>query len=236
MDTSRHSNKRKLTRSKSALKRARSILGGGGSINLGYLAGSRGGSLGYGRRELKFIDTQVLNNAITTAGTLTLLNGLVQGTDFNQRIGRKIIMTSILTNWTLYPNFSSQSATGDEVRLMLIYDSQPSGGAAPSVTDVLAAADVNSPMNLNNRDRFRIIMDKRYCLAGFQETAGNLTAGSPYTVRCNQYKKITKEVIFGGTGGTLAAITTGSVYLLTISHVNIATVQDSYHRIRFWDS
>lgn len=189
-----------------------------------------------GAVELKFIDTQVTNTQVTTAGAITLINGVAQGTDFTNRIGRKILMKSILQNWMLYPNSSTNMAAGDVVRVMTIYDNQPNSGSTPAVTDVLVTADVNSPLNLNNRDRFQVLLDKRFPMGGAQYSVGSLSTGSPLMRHKSTYKKCLKDVIFSGTGSTLGSIQTGALYYLTISKTNNATTLDSYHRVRFSDS
>lgn len=199
-----------------------------------YKQFSRGGP--HSGRELKFIDTEISAGTLTTAGTVTFLNGVAQGTDFNNRIGRKTLIKSILWNCGIYPIPSTTQPAGEFVRMIIFYDTQTNSAAVPAVTDVLAVADPFSPMNLNNRDRFHIIWDKKINLNPATYAAGALTAGAPMTKYITKYKKCNKEVVYSGTGGTIGSIQTGSICILTISYNGTLYDHTSYFRFRFFDS
>jgi hypothetical protein len=186
-------------------------------------------------RELKFIDTQLLNSTIATTGSVTLLNGVAQGTDFTQRIGRKTIIKSVLWNGGVYPT-ATTSAQGEIIRLLVVYDTQTNSAAAPAITDILATADPTAPMNLNNRDRFHVLMDKKLGMNAGVYAAGTLTTGSPGAKYIKTYKKCHKEIIYSGTGATVGSIQTGAIWLLTISLINSNHLHNSYFRFRFFDS
>ena len=129
-------------------------------------------------------DLAGLNLAITTAGTVTLINGIATGTDINNRVGRKVIMKSLVFNVNNFPVATTANALqGIMLRHMIVYDSQPnSAGTVPAVTDILETATTLSPLNLNNRDRFRVIYDKRSQIGSFFINATpNLVGGSPRT-------------------------------------------------------
>jgi len=191
-----------------------------------------------GRDELKVIDSGPITGNNPSAGGLTLLNGVSSGTDYTARIGRRTVMKSILFRFYLVPNISATNgALGDVVRMMLVYDCQ-SNAAAPAVGDILAggAPTFDSPMNLNNRDRFKILADKYYTIGSWLYTGTSLTAGSPRPVAAKIYKKMNLEVIFGGTGSTVGSIQTGAVYCLLISLNNSISTSVFNSRIRFIDS
>jgi len=186
-------------------------------------------------RELKFIDTEIVGQPIVAAGTITLLNGVSQGTDFTQRIGRKTIIKSVLWNCGIRPA-GLTGPEGDFARLLVVYDTQTNSGSAPSATDILAVSDPFSPMNLNNRDRFHVLMDKKVAMQPVQYTTGALTTGAPRNIYVSKYKKCHKEIIYSGTGGTVGSIQTGAIWLLVVSQTSNLTVHDSYFRFRFYDS
>jgi len=189
-----------------------------------------------GRNELKVIDTdQALSTTVAVGGTITLINGIAQGTDYNQRIGRKILMKSIFSKFFLVPNSTLNQVQGNIVRVMVFYDSQ-TNGSAPAVSDVLTTGVYDSPLNLNNRDRFKIIIDKYYTMGAAVYTSGALTAGSPYPTYCKKFKKCSLEVVFGGTGATVGSIQSGGLFMLTIAAIDSITWCDTYHRVRFLDS
>lgn len=233
-----------------ALARANRILGkrGTGIMGVASSRGFKGVYNQYAQRlrgtsygspyssgsELKFTDVEVTGSAVTTAGVITLLNGVAQGTDYTQRIGRKTCMKSILWNAALLSN-GGTIPLGDMIRLLIVYDTQPNS-ATPAVTDILAVADPFSPMNLNNRDRFHTIFDHKLPLNPAAFTTGVPTAGNPISYYKQKYKKLSKDVIFSGTGATAGSIQTGAVWMLQISYLTAAYNLDSYTRIRFHDS
>lgn len=146
-------------------------------------------------------------------------------------------MKSMLFRFYLVPNIAATNgAIGDIVRVMIIYDCQ-SNGVAPAVSDILSAGGTfDAPMNLNNRDRFKILGDKYVTMGSWQFTGTSLIAGSPAPRQFKIYKKMNLEVIFGGTGATVGSIQTGAVYCLLISLNNSITTSIFNSRIRFIDS
>lgn len=206
-----------------------------GGFHGNYVQFHRGGGGRKSYTELKYIDTAVTGSAITNSGAVTFLNGVAQGTDYTNRIGRKVIIKSILANFLFWPSLL-QSDKGDCVRFLCVYDTQTNSGSAPAVTDILATADVNSPMNLNNRDRFHIIFDKRITMGAAAYTAGAFVSGAIFQKHTSLYKKCAKDVIFSGTGATIGSVQTGAIHLLTIAKNNTVTSMDCYFRFRFLDS
>lgn len=189
-----------------------------------------------GRNELKVINTdQSLSTTVASAGAVTLINGVAQGTDYTDRIGRKITMKSIFSKFFLLPNSTTNQVNGNIVRVMVFYDTQ-TNAAAPTVADVLQTAAYDAPINLSNRDRFKVILDKYYTMGAAVYTAGSLTSGAPFPAYCKKFKKCSLEVIFGGTGATVGSIQSGGLFMLTIAAVDSVTWCDTYHRVRFIDS
>lgn len=187
--------------------------------------------------ELKFVDTSGTAVNIPFVGAITLINGVAQGSDFNNRIGRKSINRSILTNITFYPSTSGTGASqGDFVRVMIVYDMQTNSGTTPNITDILATADVNSPNNLNNRDRFRILMDKRYTFWPTAYATGALANGNNgITKWCHNYKKMHLDTIWSGVNSSVGNIQSGALFFLYISKGGFVNM-DYYFRTRFYDT
>lgn len=191
-----------------------------------------------GRRqnELKTIDITPTSLNSALAGSVVLLNGVATGTDFNARIGRKIVIKSLLFRCRFENRTDITGATpaaGDTVRVLLVFDSQ-SNGAAPAVTDILNSASVVDTMNLNNRDRFRILKDFYITTGGDNYSAGTLTAGSPRPVIVKKYLKLNLEVIFSGTGATVGSIASGGLYFIPIADSAVANM-NYCTRVRFID-
>jgi len=190
-----------------------------------------------GRAELKFVDTTATNVAVTTTWTLTLVNGIAQGTDFNQRVGRKSTIKSVLFNGNAFPPtvMNANSAAGTYMRYVIIFDTQPNSGTLPVGTDIFVTNDPNTVMNLNNRDRFRVLMDIRKQLGSYLfNAAPGLVAGSPSNAFWTKYKKCNLETIFSGTAATLGSISTGAIYLCVIGD-NPTSALDYYIRVRYID-
>lgn len=133
------------------------------------------------------------------------------------------------------PSSTTSAPVGDFVRVMLIWDCQ-SNSAAPAVTDILTTTAYDSPINLNNRDRFKILTDKFVSMNPNTYTTGAPTGGNPRNALLKVYKKMSMETIFSGTGATIGSIQSGSLYLLLINAVNNASFADTYTRVRFLDS
>lgn len=190
-----------------------------------------------GRAELKFVDTTAVNVNVTTSWQLFLVNGVAQGTDFNQRVGRKSSIKSVLFNGNAFPPpvISANSAAGTYMRYVIIYDTQPNSGTLPTGTDIFVNNDPNTAMNLNNRDRFKVLMDVRKQMGSYtMSPAPALIAGSPQNAFWSKYKKCNLETIFSGTAATLGSISTGAIYLCIIGD-NPTTSVDYYIRVRFTD-
>lgn len=192
-----------------------------------------------GRAELKLKDTTALNVPLADTWDRILINGVAQGSDFTDRIGRKVTMKSIVFNGNLFPGSTTgaDASKGCYGRFVIVYDTQPNSGSLPAGTDVFATNDPNSPMNLNNRDRFQVILDVRKQLASYTFTAATtkLATGSPANAFWKKYKKMNKEVIFSGTGNVIGNISTGALYLFYIGDFPGVAMIDHYCRVRYTD-
>lgn len=189
-------------------------------------------------KEKKIIDLQLAQsfvNDASTAGTgLRLLNGVQQGSDYTERIGRKISMTSVFFRCTV-SLAASPNAASQVVRLMIVYDEQANNAAAAG-TDILTPdTSVESLMNLSNRDRFKVLYDKIRLLSAQGVTDGNLGDKAYFT----KYIKMNLPVVFSGTGATIGAIQTGALYVLFSGTVATAAATRATaaweSRVRFID-
>jgi len=183
------------------------------------------------REEKKYHDTW--NTALQPgySGAVYLLNGVAQGTDYNQRLGREMVMRSLVLRGNV--NIDIGTTTQDNFRCMVVYDRQCNGGQ-PAVTDILDDS-VTTPqqtfaaMNLNNRDRFTVVLDRMYALS---------SSGANAVIQLDEYRKLNTEVQFSGTGNTDASIQTGALWLVVIGFVNGsgASTANIMTRVRFTDA
>lgn len=183
-------------------------------------------------RELKVIDTAQAQYACTTTGSVTLLNGVATGTDFTNRIGRKIIMKSVQIRGMVRP--ATSTPTSAVCRVIIGYDMQPNT-ALPAVTDVLLAATGDSMLNLNNRDRFKMLMDKQVTM-GFYNTTASSSVADHTVVNVKKYIKLNHDTIFDGTTAAIGDITSGSLFLLTVGTLASGWEILCTLRVRFEDA
>lgn len=186
--------------------------------------------------EKKWRDLAATAYACDTTGSVTLINGVAQGTDSTNRIGRKYTNVAVQIEGIILPQDTTTAIPGNKCRVMLIHDAQPNG-ALPAVTDILNASNAAAFMNLDNRDRFRVLSDTNVSLGGLDTTATMAVAGAPTIHNVSVYRRIEIETICDGTTAAIADINSGSLLLLTIG----AQVPSSGHnlvaaiRVRFTD-
>ena len=212
------------------------------------------------RQERKFLDkmfpeTLASDNTINdmelflpVSGTSTpsLLNGIAEGTDYVNRVGRNVTMKSLYfqgmfaidptgashpegvvttaLDGTLTSTTATYNAAVDVIRILIVYDLQ-TNGSAPPMSDVLysnyiSGGDIKAGlpdtlafMNLNYRDRFKIVMDKRIVVSS------NMNNGIVYV---KKFKKLNSGVTFtststGESGSSVGSIATGALFMYTFS-------------------
>lgn len=177
--------------------------------------------------ELKSMDAGPSNYSVpltASFGSVLNISGCPQGVGNNERIGRQTILKSVLVNAKMV---GATSAT--QYRALCVYDKQPNG-ALPASSDILNVNNFNSPLNLNNSDRFVVLFD---------QISDNINYfnGSCST---KAYKKFNLEQSFIGTGSTISSIGTGSVLLLFANNaddtVGVATTLNYMTRVRYTDA
>lgn len=183
------------------------------------------------RHELKFLDSASAGTLGKSASECTVadnpaivcLNAPVQGSGATQRIGRQIMIRKILGRVKFFnrtaPTGSAFESWAPTVRWMLVYDMQTNGTAPTQAQLFSAPADISTLQNLDNRDRFKILMDKVFTFAKIgmrQVDEGQATAGQAKTYKF--YKRVNLPVQFNaGNAGTVADIATGSLHLVCFS-------------------
>jgi len=198
-----------------------------------------GGFKGYlGRRaagEKNYLDTALTQDINASTPLLQLLNAPVPGSGANQRIGRKICLKSIqlrlsLRYWVEVTGTAPDVVPGSGVRVLLVWDKQ-TNGTAVTTTTLFASTDYSLALiNMDNRDRFAILMDKVYgtpntaSSLGFpSQTIGNI--GGIFMLK--KYKKLNHETVFNsGSAGTVSDITTGSLYLIIVTDADATVNSD----------
>lgn len=186
--------------------------------------------------EKKFLDT-TQNGAFpgTTGGAvLTLLNGMAPGTSQITRIGSRIDVKSVQFKCLFS---SGTSATGvTPFRVKIVYDKE-TNGVALQATDVLVSDDIDALNNLSQAGRFITLLDKTWDPI----PAINATGAAGFQSQLLEgFCKCSLPVKYNaGTAGTVADISSGSIYALC--YTNGATIggaglnDEMQFRIRFTD-
>ncbi len=177
--------------------------------------------------EFKAVDV-VGSGTISQTPTVVLLNGIARGDDIGERTGREVDLRSIQASITLNTGNVAQ-----QHRVVIVYDRQTNASAA-TMAQVLNAVNIRAARNLENRKRFSILFDKTYIL-----TAAAI--GTSNTKHINWYRHLRHPETFNsGDAGTVADITTGSIYLMVYGTVAPGGgadngSMDSFTRIRYLD-
>lgn len=170
--------------------------------------------------EEKRIDVST-SYAVSSAGTVTLLNGIARGTDNTGRLGRVVYMVDVRLRLSML-----NAAANDTLRHIVLYDAQ-ANGTAPAVTDVLQAASPLSDYNLDNVGRFEVLYDELYAVRTVYNPLDVLDIALP----------VPWEVVFNaGNAGTVADIITGALYLVSVGSQAVNTTTETlYSRVCFYD-
>jgi len=125
--------------------------------------------------ELKCVDVTVLGEIhrhdTSSPEIVSLLNPIVEGTGFYQRIGEKISLRSLRLRLHLVTYFQSSysnfgQVTGEMYRFAVVYDSHPTG-EYPLFSDIFASAEPTggqetylvSCVNPTKTERFRVLRE-----------------------------------------------------------------------------
>ncbi len=189
-------------------------------------------------QELKFFDSTNTNATIGTTGAITgSINLVPQGIAENQRIGRKIQIRSIACRWWYNLPVQQDQAdipSGDTLRIIVFLDRQANGANA-AVTDILETAQIESYINLANKNRFQIIMDRKYTLnRQVAVTDGTNQSTTPlFQFNDQWYKKLNIPVEFNSTAGAITEVRSNNFAMLYISQNGKVGVGTQRTRIRY---
>lgn len=195
--------------------------------------------------ETKSVDTAAQTVNLLAAGAVTAnnLNAPVNGAALYQRIGNRITMKSIQIRGVIAPSGANAAAVTEQIcRIIVFYDRQ-TNGAAPAVADVLLNVDAAgtlvtsafSGVNMNNRDRFYVLMDMQVLLpaigingatAASTETIGIDINGNAGDANQGQYninrfiKLKGLEAQFKASAGGVGDCAAGGIFLLAITNID----------------
>jgi len=183
-----------------------------------------------------------------STGAWTLVNGIVQGNNWYERMGQVIVMKSIhICGFVRPTNSNAAESLWETGRMMLIYDRNAGGGASltgvqPTLATVLqdqstggaTGTTANSGLNMLGKDRFKVLRDWKFILsplgiAGVAPAKGPVNAFAPQskTFSVNEYIKLKDlETHYNGTTAAIGSITTGAVWLFCF--IDTPTGENAY--------
>lgn len=175
--------------------------------------------------EKKAVDTARQGLNFIAGGSFLLVNGIVPGAAGYQRVGRKISMNSLAIRGWVYFAQAGAAPTFDFLRMLVVYDRQPNG-ALPALADILldctsagaTATESTSNVNLNNADRFKILKEQVWATPGAAAAAAYSGINENTPLEFKIYLKLNglETHYNNGVAGTIADITTGALYLITV--------------------
>ncbi len=136
--------------------------------NLQRQVASIRGMLNSEQKTLQIIAT---NASATSAGTLTCLNALAQGTDDGSRIGNSVLPKSLICSF--YTRYNTSSTDNfNFIRIILFRDLNDEADTAPTMAQLLATTTTNqlpvTQYNVLYQDRFVILTDQVMPLSLYQ--------------------------------------------------------------------
>jgi len=192
--------------------------------------------------ELKSVEFNNAGNPIPINNLfqVAVINGLAIGTDRFQRIGKRVLGKSVSMSLYLQPidpggGYPINRAV-DLPRIMLIWDTKPSP-AVPAFADLLQDQDdlgatltqAISHINLDNRKRWKVLMDWEPILPAYTATGINAFTSAnipidPITPSYTKhfYKKFNVETSYSGVAATYASIEENALLLCVVSFLAAA--------------
>lgn len=177
--------------------------------------------------EEKVIEVNYTSATFTTSGTLTSITSVVQGLDYNERVGTSIKLQNIEVNARIFMNTSSSNSV---YRFLIIRDLD-GYGTLPTIASVLDDGIGTSlaPLalkNFLNRKRFSILFDEMGTLSPQGERGVYISARIPHE----------GHVLYLGTTAAAASDGKGTIYVLALSdETTNAPVLAFQSRVTFTD-
>jgi len=210
-------------------------------------------------QEIKGMDTELAIAGPVLATTATngdcfVLNLVQQGAGSWNRVGRKIRMKSLrlkgLITAALLPQAVTLNRVGGTLRMVVVFDKQPSGNAIPSFDTVFGStdqtgtesSDIMDPVKYDNMSRFKVVKD---CVLTFQPLSvptGGTQNNTYEVISIDEYIKLPNlETVFSGQSNpmTIADISTGALYVYfrasSATSFQVQVGAETKARLRYFD-
>jgi len=168
------------------------------------------------RMEPKYVSIPAAGYAYDTTGSVTLLNGVAEGTDNINRVGRHILTRTIRVRGLIQQNTNSVAAE-TLCRTLIVYDAQPNG-ALPSIATILDAANSVANYNVDYFERYKILSDHQIMMGLVITTATQTFAEYPNVTEVDFKVNNTFDTKYIGTSAAIGSVESGAIYLVTIGN------------------
>lgn len=201
------------------------------------------------------INTPIINTT-NTNGNCFVLNLVQQGAGSWNRVGRNVYLSSVRLKGSFIWLYSAHQITnGNNVRMVVVWDKQPSGTAIPTFDTVFGRTEQDGtetcqyldPPRYDNMDRFEVLRDKVY---DFTPKANYWIVGGANEdireiVHFDEYIKLQKrKCTYSGQSQpmTIADISSGALYIYFrglvsggTDYSNVTVSAQSVARLRYVD-
>lgn len=218
----------------------------GASTTRAALRRNRIMSLSSSRQEMKLVDGLAATPGPNTLGlsqtpTVTCTNLIASGSGFNNRIGRKIDMTSLHLHGVLTQT-GTATTVNDYVRICVVYDRQ-TNGTIPTFADMftnysqtsVTSTSAFSDLNPDERERYVILADWRMTLPA--TTTSGLNGSNDAlqnSFNINRYIKLNLNTMYKGdtSPSVIGDIATGALFITTIG--SLPAGSQGYNAVLSW--
>lgn len=187
---------------------------------------------------MKFYDTTQSAAAIdSTAENMLSINLIPQGVTESTRVGRKCTIRRITCKGYIRwdpAGMGASTYSNAQIRYLLVLDKQ-ANGANPAWTDVYEDTSVNSPRNLANVGRFKVLKDWHFTPAFGAVISGGANIAAPMT-KFKFNKKVNIPLEFNASTGAITELRSNNLTLMAVSNAGDDThTVTSYWRVSYTD-
>lgn len=217
------------------LKRQRSLSGGRRVRQKAFSSGNKSARTllhniirSVGEKKEVTVYAQDIAAANTVAGRVAIINAIAEGTDYNNRVGRKATLHSIEGRLQIQNQLGTGTAYPDAGFWALVYDRQPTG-TLPVFSDIFdtttsgAAAGVSLKVTYTYQDRWIILRQDEWACnsGGFTANggAGTNVYRTHFYIDMSKYKEEDRQMTFSSAAGSTAAIDKGALYFVWCNSV-----------------
>lgn len=142
---------------------------------------------------------------VSNSGVVTLISGIAEGTDYDDRVGKKIVIKSVQIKGFMANKDSTLGAT-TVIRLMIVRDNSFSG-TAPAISDLLLNSNAYSLRNP------RPDLLRKYTV--LYDTFRANDRDNPHNL-FGKYRRLNQQAIFDG--ASVSSVSKGSLYVVMLSN------------------